>query len=99
MDYERAVATAPPGWTHFQAADLDRLPPAVRKREWARVPAVDRELLEAGGGDAWGRAPRPFFWARRYPLGPDLCGRPPPVEPLHPALLLSLPAALCPRPG
>src|SRR2546422_1290849 len=94
MDYERAVATAPPGWTHFQAADLDRLPPAVRKREWARVPAVDRELLEAGDGDAWGRALRAFFWTLVYHLEPNLWDGLAAVEPIHPALVSALPTSV-----
>src|SRR3989442_11660771 len=94
MDYERAVATAPPGWTHFQAADLDRLPPAVRKREWARVPAVDRELLEAGDGDAWGRALRAFFWTLVYHLEPNLWDELAAVEPIHPALVSALPTSV-----
>src|SRR2546427_8282170 len=94
MDYERAVATAPPGWTHFQAADLDRLPPTVRKREWARVPAVDRELLEAGDGDAWGRALRAFFWTLVYHLEPNLWDELAAVEPIHPALVSALPTSV-----
>src|SRR3989442_11795608 len=96
MDYERAVATAPPGWTHFQAADLDRLPPAVRKREWARVPAVDRELLEAGGGDAGGRGLRALFLALVYHLGTNLLGELAAVGTIHPALVSALPTSLGP---
>src|SRR2546428_7768927 len=94
MDYERAIATAPPGWTHFQAADLDRLPPAVRKRDWARVPAVDRELLEAGDGDACGRVLRAFFWTLVYHLEPNLWDELAAVEPIHPGLVSALPTAV-----
>src|SRR2546422_2924351 len=96
MDYERAVATAPPGWTHFQAADLDRLPPAVRKREWARVPAVGRELLEAGGGAAGGPGRPALFWTVRCPLGPHLWGEGPAGGSSPPPLVSRLPAHVHP---
>ena len=43
MDYEEAVAKAPPGWRHFTADDIARLPREVLEHEMARVPpgAID----------------------------------------------------------
>ena len=52
MDYQQSVAMAPAGWTHFRIGDLDRLPPAVKAREMARVPASEREQLANGDSDA-----------------------------------------------
>ena len=52
MDYQQSVAMAPAGWTHFRLGDLERLPPAVKAREMARVPASEREQLANGDSDA-----------------------------------------------
>lgn len=94
MDYEQAVAAAPAGWTHFQLADLDRLPPAVRERELARVPAADQRLVAAGDPNATGRVLRASFWTLVYHLEPDLWDELARVEPIHPALLSALPASI-----
>lgn len=91
MDFEKAVATAPPGWTHFQFADLDRLPPAVRLREMERVPRADRQLVEAGDPDAKVRVLRAAFWSLVYHLEPHLWDELSRVEPIHTALLAALP--------
>lgn len=91
MDYEQAAAAAPPGWTHFQFADLDRLPPAVRQRELGRVPPAERRLLEVGDPNAKDRALRASFWTLVYHLEPNLWDELARVEPIHPALLAALP--------
>lgn len=91
MDYEQAVHAAPAGWTHFQIADLDRLPVTVRQREMARVPGTERRLLENGDLDAGERVLRAFFWTFVYHLEPDLWDQLAESEPIHPALLAALP--------
>src|SRR6267378_2179858 len=94
MDYEHAVATAPPGWTHFRLADLDRLPPAMREREFAHVPDADRRSLEAGDPDARDRVLRAFFWTLVYHLEPSLWDALATAEPIQPAILSALPASI-----
>lgn len=94
MEYGQAVAAAPPGWTHFQLADLDRLPPGVRKRELARVPEADRRLLEADDQDATGRVLRALFWTLVYHLEPNLWDELAEVEPIDSALLSALPTSI-----
>jgi SAM-dependent methyltransferase len=91
MDFEQAVAAAPPGWTHFQFADLDRLPPAVRLRELKRMPSAERRLLEAGDLDTEARMLRAAFWSLVYHLEPNLWDELARVEPIHSALLAALP--------
>jgi SAM-dependent methyltransferase len=91
MDFEQAVAAAPPGWTHFQFADLDRLPQAVRLREMERVPRPERRLLEAGDPDAKARLLRAAFWSLVYHLEPQLWDELARAEPIHSALLAALP--------
>jgi SAM-dependent methyltransferase len=91
MDYEQAVLAAPPGWTHFQIADLDRLPPAVRQREMTRVPDAERRLFEFGDVDARERVLRAWFWTFVYHLEPKLWDGLAEAEPIHPALLAALP--------
>jgi SAM-dependent methyltransferase len=91
MDYEQAVAAAPPGWTHFHLADLDRLPPQVKQREMDRVPGSERVLLQGGDSDATERILRAAFWSLVYHLEPDLWDELARVEPIHPALVAALP--------
>lgn len=91
MDFEQAVAAAPPGWTHFQFADLDRLPPAVRLREMDRVPLAERRLLATGDQDAKVRFLRAAFWSLVYHLEPNLWDELARAEPIHPELLAALP--------
>jgi SAM-dependent methyltransferase len=91
MDYEQAVLAAPPGWTHFQIADLDRLPPPVRQREMDRVPPAERRLLETGDVDARDRVLRAFFWTFVYHLEPELWDELAEAEPIHPDLVAALP--------
>lgn len=91
MDYEQAVLTAPPGWTHFQIADLDRLPAAVRQRELARVPGAELRLLSNGDVDACERVLRACFWTFVYHLEPDRWDELAAAEPIHPALVAALP--------
>ena len=70
MDYAQSAATAPAGWTHFRVADLDRLPPAVKSHEMARVPASEQERLARGDHDAGERLLKAFFWTFVYHLEP-----------------------------
>ena len=81
MDYEEAVAKAPPGWRRFSIADVERLPRHVRDRELARVPEgePDENVL------------RGLFWTLVYHLEPawwDALAR---IEPVTPALVDALP--------
>lgn len=94
MDYEQAVAAAPGGWTHFRLADLNRLPPAVRYRELARVPDADRRLLKASDPGARDRVMRAFFWTLVYHLEPNLWDELAQVEPIHPAIVSALPTSI-----
>src|SRR2546428_2135841 len=91
MDYQQSVAMAPAGWTHFRIGDLDRLPPAVKAREMARVPAFEREQLANGDSDAIQRLLRASFWTFVYHLEPDLWDRLSRAEPIRPELLAALP--------
>jgi SAM-dependent methyltransferase len=91
MDYEQAVLASPPGWTHFQIADLDRLPAPVRQREMARLPQAERRLLESGDVDARERVLRAFFWTFVYHLEPELWDELAAAEPIHPDLVSALP--------
>ena len=91
MDYQQSVAMAPAGWTHFRIGDLDRLPPAVKAREMARVPDFEREQLANGDSDAIQRLLRASFWTFVYHLEPDLWDRLSRAEPIRPELLAALP--------
>jgi SAM-dependent methyltransferase len=91
MDFEQAVAAAPPGWAYFNLADVHRLPPAVRLREMERVPVAERRLLEAGDPEAKSRVLRAAFWSLVYHLEPNLWDQLASAEPIHPALLRVLP--------
>ena len=81
MEYEEAVATAPPGWRHFAIADLDRLPPDVRDRELARVPR----------GEPDERVLRALFWTLVYHLEPERWDELARSEPIAPELIAALP--------
>ena len=83
MDYEAAVASAPPGWRHFTRRDFDRLPAAVRRHELARIPSSER------GADE--RFLRAEFWTLVYHLEPERWDRLAQVEPLSPDLVRLLP--------
>jgi len=91
MDYAQSAATAPAGWTHFRVADLDRLPPAVKSHEMARVPASEQERLARGDHDAGERLLKAFFWTFVYHLEPVLWDKLASAEPIHPELLEALP--------
>ncbi|TMD36441.1 MAG: class I SAM-dependent methyltransferase [Chloroflexi bacterium] len=84
MDYEEAVAKAPPGWRHFSIRDVARLPDAVRRREMARVPPDERE----------DRVVRALFWTLVYHLEPEKWGELARFEPIHPSLVEALPSGL-----
>ena len=93
MDYEAAVAAAPPGWRHFTVSDLDRLRPSIRSHELARVPADDRRLLEAGDPRAGERVLKATFWTLVYNLEPERWDSLARAEPIAPGLLNALPPA------
>jgi SAM-dependent methyltransferase len=81
VDYEQAVATAPPGWRHFDLDDIRRLPRAVRAHEMARVPP----------GEPPDRVVRALFWTLVYHLEPEKWDELARFEPIHPDLLDALP--------
>lgn len=81
MDYEQAVATAPPGWRHFSMADVERLPAEVQRRELARIPR----------GEPSERIVRALFWTFVYHLEPERWDDLARCEPIHPAVLEALP--------
>jgi SAM-dependent methyltransferase len=81
VDYEQAVATAPPGWRHFSIDDVDRLPVEVREREMARIPR----------GEPEDRVVRALFWTLVYQLEPERWDELARHEPIHPAILEALP--------
>ena len=84
VDYERSVATAPPGWRHFTIHDVARLPHDVRARETARIPA----------GEPEDRVLRAMFWALVYHLEPERWDELARYEPIHPAIVDSLPRSV-----
>jgi len=84
LDYEEAVATAPPGWRHFTIRDVGRLPRAVRRREMARVPPDETD----------DRVVRAFFWTLVYHLEPEKWAELARFEPIHPAVVEALPYGL-----
>ncbi|MGH7911061.1 MAG: class I SAM-dependent methyltransferase [Candidatus Dormibacteraceae bacterium] len=90
MEYERAVATAPPGWRRYSLKSLDLLAPDVRERELARIPPVERRALAAGEVEASERVTKAMFWTFVYHLEPDLWSRLASVEPVHPGVLAAI---------
>jgi len=84
LDFEEAVAKAPPGWRHFTEDDVRRLPVDVQAHELPRAPAdAHGERLVCG-----------LFWTLVYHLEPELWDELARFEPIHPALLDELPAAV-----
>jgi SAM-dependent methyltransferase len=81
VDYEQAVATAPPGWRHFGIDDVARLPADVREREMARIPEGEPEE----------RVLRALFWTFVYHLEPERWDELARHEPIDPALIEALP--------
>ena len=81
MDYEKAVATAPPGWRFFDMDDVARLPAGVRERELSRIPP----------GEPPDRVLRGLFWTLVYHLEPQRWDELSRCEPIHPAILDELP--------
>src|ERR1041385_3834906 len=84
MEFEEAVATAPPGWTHFKIDDVGRLPGSVRAHELARVPP----------GETDDRALRALFGPLVYPREPERWDELARHEPIHPGLIDLLPRAV-----
>jgi SAM-dependent methyltransferase len=84
VDYEQAVATAPPGWRHFSIDDVARLPAEVRKRELARIPP----------GEPEDRLVRALFWTFVYHLEPERWDELARYEPIHPAIVDALPSGV-----
>ncbi|MGH7762803.1 MAG: class I SAM-dependent methyltransferase, partial [Candidatus Dormibacteraceae bacterium] len=93
MDYAKAVELAPPGWRHFGADDIDRLPEAVKRHEMARVPAHERALIEDRDTEAGERLLRAMFWTLVYHLEPERWDELAQAEPVHPDLLRAFPSA------
>jgi SAM-dependent methyltransferase len=81
MEFEEAVATAPPGWTHFTIEDVSRLPATVRAHELGRVPA----------GETDDRILRGLFWTLVYHLEPERWDELARHEPIHLGLIGLLP--------
>jgi SAM-dependent methyltransferase len=81
VDYEEAVAKAPPGWRRFTIADIARLPDDVREREMSRVPP----------GEQPERVVRAMFWTLVYHLEPERWDELASVEPIAPELVDALP--------
>ena len=84
MEYEQAVATAPPGWRHFSIEDVARLPGEVRDRELARIPP----------GEPEDRVVRALFWTFVYQLEPERWDELAQYEPIHPAVIGALPTGV-----
>jgi SAM-dependent methyltransferase len=93
MDYERAVAQAPPGWRKFGIKALARLPREVLQHELQSVPGPDRKLLDEGDPAAVERVRRAFFWTFVYHLQPKLWDALARVEPIHPDVIAALPSS------
>lgn len=81
VDYEQAVAEAPPGWRHFTIEDVARLPAEVRAHETARIPP----------GEPDERILRALFWTLVYHLEPARWDELARYEPIHPAIVDALP--------
>ena len=84
MDFAEAVEKAPPGWRHFTADDVARLPVSVRRHEMARVPP----------GEAPDRVLKFLFWTLVYHLEPAMWDELAGFEPVHPDLISALPAGV-----
>src|SRR6185312_660608 len=93
MDYEQAVAAAPPGWRQYEPRDLDRLPPGARARELTRVPDAERRRFEGGDSAAAERVVRAAFWTLVYHLDPEKWDALSAVEPIDERLVAALPSA------
>jgi SAM-dependent methyltransferase len=91
MDYEEAVDQAPPGWSQFAIEDVDRLPPAVRRHELARVPEPERRLVARQDSSATERLLRALFWTFVYHLEPERWDTLASFEPVHPDILAAMP--------
>jgi SAM-dependent methyltransferase len=81
VEFEEAVAKAPPGWRHFTEGDIARLPEEVRKHELARVP----------DGEHGERLVRGLFWTLVYHLEPERWDELASFEPIHPDVVAALP--------
>jgi len=81
VEYEQAVAAAPPGWRHFSIDDVARLPAEVRDRELSRIPP----------GEPEDRVVRALFWTFVYHLEPERWDELARYEPIHPAVIDALP--------
>lgn len=81
MEFEEAVAKAPPGWRHFTIADIARLPEDVRDHAMAGVPP----------NEAGDRVVRALFWTFVYHLEPERWDALAACEPIHPAVIDALP--------
>jgi SAM-dependent methyltransferase len=84
LDYDEAVAKAPPGWRHFTLEDVARLPEPVREHEMSRVPR----------GEPAERVVRALFWTLVYHLEPDRWDALAQVEPIAPGVIDALPRGL-----
>lgn len=84
MEYEQAVATAPPGWRHFSIGDIALLPGEVRDRELAHIPP----------GEPEDRVVRAFFWTFVYHLEPERWDELAKYEPIHPLVIGALPSGV-----
>jgi SAM-dependent methyltransferase len=92
VTYSELVAAAPPGAGEFTTADLGRLPARVVDSRLALAPEEERRLFRAGDAGAAGRLLRALFWDLVYHLRPERWDELSRAEPIHPALLLALPA-------
>jgi SAM-dependent methyltransferase len=84
VTYEEAVASAPPGWSMFELADIDILPAAYRARALTSIPAGELVGARSGDEEAGERVRRGLFWTLLYQLRPDLWDALASAEPIHP---------------
>jgi SAM-dependent methyltransferase len=84
MDYVEAVESAPPGWRHFSVHDIKRLPEDVQTKELARIPEHEPD----------DRVLRAMFWSLVYHLEPGMWDELARCEPIHPDLIVALPAGV-----
>jgi len=84
MEFDEAVDSAPAGWRQFSIEDVDRLPPAVRAHELARVPP----------GQTDERIVRGLFWTLIYHLAPEKWDELAGSEPIAPKTIAELPAGV-----
>lgn len=90
MDYNQAVATAPPGWRRYRVQDLGRLPHRIRSHELERLPEAEIAAMKAGHEAAGERVVRAMFWTLVYHLDPALWDCLAAVEPIHPDVLAAI---------